>query len=222
MRFKLLLPSSELTVTEDLGEGIVVCYRLAPRRGSLAVAGIEITTADDGQPVTARVLRKLSPAKAALEGLAGLRGLDVNSRGQGRGWGRMMEAMTQGVPWSDSALWRRVATADKVQRFTREERLALVALAYVVSLDANDTRVNVAIAKRFGIETAQARELVRAARYAELLTSAQGDTGNERRGRAEGELTPKAVKLLTSMYTTWPGTNGEVITVLPEAPEDDE
>lgn len=184
------------------------------------VAGIEITTEDDGQPVTARVLRKLSPAKAALEGLSGLRGLDVNSRGQGRGWGRMMEALS-GAPWSDSALWRLVDPADGVQHLTREERLALVALAYRVSLDAGDQRVNVYIAKSFGIETAQACELVRAARHAGLLTSAPGDTGNERRGRVEGELTPKAEQLLTSMYMTWLGKNGEVVEV-PEAPEDDE
>jgi DNA-binding MarR family transcriptional regulator len=225
MRFTLT-GSGAVTVTEDMGDGLVAQYRLEPRRGSLVVVGLEVLDeADDAPGITAAALRRLSPARAVREGLRGLRSIDANSRGDGRGWGRMMEAMAQGAPWSDSALWRRVTTEDGARRFLRDpRRLPLVALAYVVSLDAGETRVNVAIAERFGIETGQARELVRAARREGLLEYSPAPEG-ERRGRVGGGLTPEGVKLLQKMYMAWLAARpdaGQIVITMPEAPEDDE
>ncbi len=196
------LTGGVVTITEDVGDGLVASYRLEPRHGSLVVVGLDVLDkADDAPGITARALRRLSPARAVREGLRGLRSLHVNSRGQGRGWGRMMEAMAPGVPWSNSALWRRVTPES--QRPRRDPRLLpLVALAYVVSLDAGEARVNVAIARRFGMEPAQARELVRAARGAGLLEYSPAPEG-ERRGRVGGGLTPKGERLLQEMYMSW-------------------
>jgi hypothetical protein len=202
----------EAWVTEDLGAGIIVRYRLAPRRGSLVVVGLEVTAETDAPGVTARVLRGASPARAVHFGMRMLGHLDAGMRTIGRSESQILGVVAPGVGWSDSALWRRIATPDRVRHLTREERLALVARVYVDSLRDGERKVNAAIAAFFGIPVSQSRERVREARREGFLTYSPGVEG-KRRGRIEGELTPKAAELLAAIRRTWRADPRPVVTV---------
>jgi hypothetical protein len=193
---------TEAWVVEEVGDGIVARYRLEPRRGSLVVVEVEVEAAADAPGVTARVLRGVSPAAAVRTGMAALGSIDANTRGIGWPVSRIMGVVAPGVPWSDGALWRRIATPDRLRRLTREGRLALTARVYVDSLKNNDPKVNAAVAKAGGWTVAQSRERVREARREGYLTYSPAAEG-KRRGRTEGTTTPKADALLAEIERTW-------------------
>jgi hypothetical protein len=199
-RFRLS-GTGAVTVTEERAGGISARYRLEPRHGSLVVVGLEVTAEGDAPVVTGSLLRSLSLPRAVREGLAGLASIDASSKGHGRGWGRLLEFMS-GSPWSEEAIWERVAPAERLERLTRIERLAAVAWLYVESLVAGETRVNLAIAARTGWTVGQARERVRDARRAGMLTYSAAP-GDKRRGRTEGNLPPKANATLDEIKRQW-------------------
>jgi hypothetical protein len=109
----------------------------------------------------------------------------------------------EGPGWE--AAWQRAVALPNTR--SREERLAIVADIYCQALGAGAgarRRINIAVAEALGLTPRQARDRIRDARDAGLLTPAPG------KGSPGGQLTPRARALLRRIRArTVPATRQE-------------